>query len=115
MEDSQASIQTGTQTGIQAVSEAHPDNAAMKALSELATDAKFDRAELTVTVSRENIVAACEAVKQAGYTFFEDVTAVDWYPSVIESPNATAAPPERGASTSIPERIVQKPKVLLVG
>ena len=61
MEDSQASIQTGAQTGIQAVSEAHPDNAAMKALSELATDAKFDRAELTITVSRENIVAACEA------------------------------------------------------
>ncbi len=26
------------------------------------------------------IVAACEAVKAAGYNFFEDLTAVDWYP-----------------------------------
>jgi NADH-quinone oxidoreductase subunit C len=67
--------------GTQAVFEAHADNAAVKALSSLATDAKFDRAELTITVSRENIIAACEAVKQAGYTFLEDVTAVDWYPS----------------------------------
>ena len=50
------------------------------ALAELATDAKFDRNELTVTVAGENIVAACEAVKTAGYNFFEDLTAVDWYP-----------------------------------
>ena len=67
--------------GTQAVFEAHPDIPAVKALSGLATDAKFDRNELTITVARENIIAACEAVKQAGYTFFEDVTAVDWYPS----------------------------------
>jgi NADH-quinone oxidoreductase subunit C len=67
--------------GTQAVFEAHPDNPAVKALSGLATDAKFDRNELTITVARESIIAACEAVKQAGYTFFEDVTAVDWYPS----------------------------------
>ncbi|HUZ97289.1 MAG TPA: NADH-quinone oxidoreductase subunit C [Edaphobacter sp.] len=67
--------------GTEAVFAAHADNAAVKALSGLATDAKFDRAELTITIARENIVAACEAVKQAGYTFFEDVTAVDWYPS----------------------------------
>ncbi|MEO6816331.1 MAG: NADH-quinone oxidoreductase subunit C [Edaphobacter sp.] len=70
-----------TLTGTQAVFVAHADNAAVKALSGLATDAKFDRAELTITVARENIIAACEAVKQAGYNFFEDVTAVDWYPS----------------------------------
>ena len=68
-------------TGPQAVFEAHPENAAVKALTTLATDAKFDRAELTITVARENIVAACQAVQQAGYTFLEDVTAVDWYPS----------------------------------
>ena len=67
--------------GKQAVFEAHPDNAAVKALSNLATDAKFDRNELTITVARENIIAACEALKQAGYNFLEDVTAVDWYPS----------------------------------
>lgn len=67
--------------GKQAVFEAHPDNAAVKALSTLATDAKFDRDELTITVARESIIAACEALRQAGYNFLEDVTAVDWYPS----------------------------------
>ena len=68
-------------TGTQAVFEAHADNAAVKVLSSLATDAKFDRAELTITVARENVIAACKAVQQAGYNFLEDVTAVDWYPS----------------------------------
>lgn len=67
--------------GTQAVFEALPDEPAVKALSELATDAKYDRAELTITVARESIVAACEAIRRAGYNFFEDVTAVDWYPS----------------------------------
>jgi NADH-quinone oxidoreductase subunit C len=67
--------------GKQAVFDAHPDNAAVKALTDIATDAKFDRNELTITVTRENIVAATQAVRQAGYNFFEDVTAVDWYPS----------------------------------
>jgi NADH-quinone oxidoreductase subunit C len=68
-------------TGKQAVFEAHPENAAVKALADLATDAKFDRAELTITVTRENIAAAAKAIQQAGYNFLEDVTAVDWYPS----------------------------------
>jgi NADH-quinone oxidoreductase subunit C len=67
--------------GKQAVFEAHPENPAVKALADLATDAKYDRAELTITVARENIVAAAKAVQQAGYNFLEDVTAVDWYPS----------------------------------
>jgi NADH-quinone oxidoreductase subunit C len=67
--------------GKQAVFEAHPENAAVKALAELATDAKFDRNELTIIVARESIVSAGQAVQQAGYTFLEDVTAVDWYPS----------------------------------
>lgn len=68
-------------TGTEAVFAAHPENAAVKALAALATDAKYDRAELTITVARESIVQACQAVQQAGYNFFEDVTAVDWYPS----------------------------------
>jgi NADH-quinone oxidoreductase subunit C len=68
-------------TGTQAVFEAQPENAAVKALTALATDAKYDRAELTITVARENITAAAKAVQQAGYEFLEDVTAVDWYPS----------------------------------
>jgi NADH-quinone oxidoreductase subunit C len=66
--------------GNAAVFEAMAENPAVVALAELATDAKFDRNELTITVARVNIVAACEAVKAAGYNFFEDVTAVDWFP-----------------------------------
>jgi NADH-quinone oxidoreductase subunit C len=67
--------------GKQAVFEAHSENAAVKALADLAADAKFDRNELTITVARENIIAAAQAVQRAGYNFLEDVTAVDWYPS----------------------------------
>lgn len=44
-------------------------------------DARFDRNELTITVAREDVVAAVRAVQAAGYNFLEDVTAVDWYPS----------------------------------
>jgi NADH-quinone oxidoreductase subunit C len=66
--------------GLAAVSEAMPDNPALKALAELATDAKFDRNELTITVPQESIVTAAAAVQAAGYNFFEDLTAVDWYP-----------------------------------
>jgi NADH-quinone oxidoreductase subunit C len=65
----------------QAVFDKFPEEPALKALSDLAVAAKYDREELTVTVTRENIIAACEAVKRVGYNFFEDVTAVDWYPS----------------------------------
>jgi NADH-quinone oxidoreductase subunit C len=68
-------------TGTEAVFAAHPDNPAVNALSTLATDAKYDRAELTITVARENVIAACQATQQAGYNFLETVTAVDWYPS----------------------------------
>jgi NADH-quinone oxidoreductase subunit C len=67
--------------GTQAVFEALPENKAILALKELATDARFDRAELTLTVARESIAAACKALQSAGYNFLEDVTAVDWYPS----------------------------------
>ena len=57
-------------------------NAAVVALGpELIADAKFDRSELTLTVSPENIRQAAERVKQAGYNFLEDVTAVDWLPA----------------------------------
>jgi len=65
----------------QAVFDKFPDEPALNALAELAVAAKYDREELTITVARENIVTACQAVKAAGYNFFEDVTAVDWYPS----------------------------------
>src|ERR1700710_2217619 len=67
--------------GTQAVFEAFPEEPAVKALSSLATDAEDGRDGVTITVAPQNIVAACEAIKRAGYNFFEDVTAVDWYPS----------------------------------
>jgi NADH-quinone oxidoreductase subunit C len=67
--------------GFAAVLEAQPENAAVKALTALAVDAKFDRNEFTFTINRENIIEATNAVKAAGYNFLEDVTAVDWYPS----------------------------------
>jgi len=68
-------------SGMEAVAAALPGNAAVIALAGFAADAKFDRNELTITVDRENIVAAGEALKAVGYAFLEDVTAVDWYPS----------------------------------
>jgi len=57
-----------------------PWNEAVVALGEFATDAKWDRGELSITVAPENIVSACRAVQAAGFGFFEDLTAVDWYP-----------------------------------
>ena len=66
---------------LEAVREAMPDNAGLMALADLAVQAKFDRNELTVTVAASSIVAAATAVQTAGYNFFEDCTAVDWYPS----------------------------------
>ncbi len=67
--------------GKDAVTAALADHVAIKALSSLITDAKWDRHELTLTVAPETIVTAATAAKSAGYNFLEDVTAVDWYPS----------------------------------
>ena len=67
--------------GFEAVQTAMPENPAVIALRELVTDAKFDRNELTLEVAPENVTAAAEALKAAGYNFLEDLTAVDWYPS----------------------------------
>lgn len=86
--DPKAGDQTETHTalppaafGLDAVRSALSGNVALNALAHLAADAKWDRNELTVTVPREHIRAAGEAVLHAGYNFLEDVTAVDWYPS----------------------------------
>jgi NADH-quinone oxidoreductase subunit C len=67
--------------GKEAVAAALADHAAVQGLTSFITDAKWDRGELTLTVAPETIVAACEAAKAAGYNFFEDLTAVDWYPT----------------------------------
>jgi NADH-quinone oxidoreductase subunit C len=68
-----------------AVLELLPEHPAVKAIlawkPEALVDAKFDRGELTLTIAAEEIRSAAAAVQSAGYNFFEDVTAVDWFPS----------------------------------
>jgi NADH-quinone oxidoreductase subunit C len=74
-----------TLAGKTAVLESLADHPAVKAVvawnAGALEDAKFDRGEVTLTIAREQIRAACEAVKKAGYNFFADLTAVDWFPS----------------------------------
>jgi NADH-quinone oxidoreductase subunit C len=74
-----------TVLGKDAVFEAHAQNRAISsllaALPDSIQDAKFDRDELTLTIARDQIRAACKIVQSAGYNFLEDVTCVDWYPS----------------------------------
>jgi NADH-quinone oxidoreductase subunit C len=73
-----------TLLGKAAVLESLPDHAAVKAVlawnAEALTDAKFDFGELTLVIAPEQIRAACRALQSAGYNFFEDLTAVDWFP-----------------------------------
>ncbi len=72
-------------TGQEEVLAARADDVAIRALQQQLPNAiqgtKFDREELTLTVARESIVAACRAVQSAGYNFLADVTCVDWYPN----------------------------------
>ncbi len=76
--------QPPTLSGKQAVLAAMPDHPAIKALlawkPDALIDAKFDFGELTLTIASTEIRAACSTVQTAGYNFFEDMTAVDWYP-----------------------------------
>jgi NADH-quinone oxidoreductase subunit C len=69
----------------QAVVEALADHPAVKAIlawkPEALTSADFLYGELSLTVAREDLVAATEALRAAGYNYFEDMTAVDWFPS----------------------------------
>jgi NADH-quinone oxidoreductase subunit C len=71
--------------GRDAVLEGLPDRAAIRAITEwnasALTDAKFEFGELTLTVEPGEIRAACRALQAAGYNFFEDMTAVDWFPA----------------------------------
>ena len=74
-----------TLSGTAAVVEGLPSHPALKAIlawnEQALRDAKFDRNELTLTIAPEEIRAACFAVQAAGYNFFEDMTAVDWFPA----------------------------------
>lgn len=61
----------------------HPAVAALLAWkSEALADARWDRDEMTLTIPREELVAAARILLEAGYNFLEDVTAVDWFPAV---------------------------------
>jgi NADH-quinone oxidoreductase subunit C len=44
-------------------------------------DARRDFSELTLTIAPDQIRAAAAALRDAGYNFFEDMTAVDWFPA----------------------------------
>ena len=72
-------------SGRAAVLEAMPEHPAVKAVlawnPDALSDAKFDREELTLTIAAGQIRAAAATVQAAGYNLFEDVTAVDWFPS----------------------------------
>jgi len=76
--------QTPTVSGKQAVLAQMPGHPAIKALlawkPDALLDAKFGFGELTLTIASTEIRAACATVQAAGYNFFEDMTAVDWYP-----------------------------------
>jgi NADH-quinone oxidoreductase subunit C len=71
--------------GKTAVLDGLPEHPALKAIlawnPQALTDAKFDRDELTLTIAPEEIRTAAATVQAAGYNFFEDMTAVDWFPS----------------------------------
>jgi NADH-quinone oxidoreductase subunit C len=77
--------QMPTLSGREAVLKGMPDHPALKAFmnwnAAALTDAKFEFAELTLTVDPAQIRAACVTVKDTGYNFFEDMTAVDWFPA----------------------------------
>ena len=63
-----------------------PDHPAIKAVlawnSAALEDARFDFNELTLAIAADKIHEACRTLQTAGYNFFEDLTAVDWYPAV---------------------------------
>ncbi len=74
-----------TLSGKAEVLESMPQHPAIKAVlawqPDALLDARFDRGELTLTFAPEAIREAAATVQAAGYNFFEDMTAVDWYPS----------------------------------
>jgi NADH-quinone oxidoreductase subunit C len=75
----------GTISGVEAVTEALAEHPAIQQFitsnGSLVSDVKLDRGELTITVAPATIRTVCATLKEAGYNFFEDMTAVDWYPA----------------------------------
>jgi NADH-quinone oxidoreductase subunit C len=74
-----------TPLGKDSVLEAHANNRAiaslLSSLPDSLVDARFDLNELTLTIAKDQIRAACTTIQAAGYNFFEDVTCVDWFPA----------------------------------
>jgi NADH-quinone oxidoreductase subunit C len=74
-----------TLTSKAAVLEGLAEHPALRAIlawkPEALEDARLDRGELTLTIAADAIRDAAAAVQAAGYNFFEDVTAVDWFPA----------------------------------
>jgi NADH-quinone oxidoreductase subunit C len=77
--------EVATLLGRKAVLDVMGEHPAIKAVlawnPEALADAKFDRNELTLTVPPELVRTACSKLRDAGYNFFDDLTAVDWYPA----------------------------------
>jgi len=77
--------QSPTLSGKEAVLAAMPQHPAIQAILDwnaaALIDAKFEFEELTLTIDAIQIRSACIAVQSAGYNFFEDMTAVDWFPA----------------------------------
>ncbi len=75
----------GTLSDKEAVLAGLPDHPALKAIlawnGNALEDARFDNGELTLTIAQDFIREACATVLAAGYNAFQDMTAVDWYPS----------------------------------
>src|ERR1035437_10312795 len=75
----------GTFIGRTAVLEGLAEHPAVKAFlawkPEALLDARFDLEELTLSVAPEDLRAAALTMQAAGFNFFEDMTAVDWFPS----------------------------------
>jgi NADH-quinone oxidoreductase subunit C len=84
MSATEAKVNEKKLQGKQAVVEAMADHPAVMALvnwnNEAFVDALWDRGELSLTVAPDMIREAAAAVLAAGYNYFEDMTAVDWFP-----------------------------------
>lgn len=67
--------------GRAAVIEALSEHPGVAALAAQLVDARQDRGEITLFVAPENFRAAAQALQAAGYNYFDDLTAVDWFPA----------------------------------
>jgi NADH-quinone oxidoreductase subunit C len=81
-----AEAQRPTLSDKASVLEGLPDHPAIKAIlawdSAALKDARYDRNELTLAIAADKIRQACFTLQATGYSFLEDLTAVDWYPQV---------------------------------